>query len=222
MANVNYQVACPSWEASVPIKSSASIGKKIECPKCKYRFVVPEPPEEDADAGKKAGKEGAKKGKKGAKKGGSKVLIGVGLGVLAVGVLVVGAIFVLGGGDDKPSGSANANTVRPGPSTAPPTTSNTNTAEEKGVEDKGTGEGTKTGEQADPTAQPAITDPTAAPTTEKKAPTPAAPAPPAGGLKDVTNLLPGETRAVYRVNMDRLATAATPVHAALLDKNIRD
>ena len=51
MANVRYNVDCPSCEASVPIRSSAMIGKKTECPKCKYRFTVPEPPGDDAAEG---------------------------------------------------------------------------------------------------------------------------------------------------------------------------
>ena len=34
----------------VPIRDPGLIGRKIDCPKCKYRFVVEEPvPEEDAD-----------------------------------------------------------------------------------------------------------------------------------------------------------------------------
>ena len=43
MANTRFSVPCPSCEASVPIKGAELIGKKTECPKCKYRFVVPDP-----------------------------------------------------------------------------------------------------------------------------------------------------------------------------------
>src|SRR5262249_23741421 len=42
----------------------------------------------------------------------------------------------------------------------------------------------------------------------------------ASGAKDVTNLLPGDTNAVYRVNMDRLAQ--TPLYGAFFDRNSLD
>jgi len=42
MANV-FKQQCPSCEAMVLIKDRKQIGKKIDCPKCKYRFVVDEP-----------------------------------------------------------------------------------------------------------------------------------------------------------------------------------
>src|SRR5271169_1353617 len=38
-----FKQPCPSCEALVPIRDAAMIGKKVECPKCKYRFVVEEP-----------------------------------------------------------------------------------------------------------------------------------------------------------------------------------
>src|SRR5436305_6838146 len=47
----SFKQQCPSCEAMVPIKDSSLVGKKIDCPKCKYRFVVEEPvvdAEEDA------------------------------------------------------------------------------------------------------------------------------------------------------------------------------
>jgi DNA-directed RNA polymerase subunit RPC12/RpoP len=93
MANVRYSVECPSCDAAVPIRSSSMIGRKTECPKCKFRFVVPEPPEEgDAKGGK------AKKGNKSAAKKGNKTIVyaGAGLGVLAVVLLVVAGIFLMG------------------------------------------------------------------------------------------------------------------------------
>jgi hypothetical protein len=42
MANV-FKQQCPSCEAMVLIKDRKQIGKKIDCPKCKYRFLVDEP-----------------------------------------------------------------------------------------------------------------------------------------------------------------------------------
>jgi len=40
----SYKQQCPSCEAMVLIKSPALVGKKIECPKCKDRFIVAKPP----------------------------------------------------------------------------------------------------------------------------------------------------------------------------------
>src|SRR5438132_8275935 len=39
----SFKQQCPSCEAMVPIRDHGLIGKKIDCPKCKYRFVVEEP-----------------------------------------------------------------------------------------------------------------------------------------------------------------------------------
>src|SRR5262245_50135765 len=46
-----FKQPCPSCEMLVPIRSASLIGKKIDCPKCKYRFVIEEPgsPEAAAD-----------------------------------------------------------------------------------------------------------------------------------------------------------------------------
>ena len=71
----SFKVPCPSCEADVPAKV-AQIGKKIDCPKCKYRFSVPDPDatEDDAEPTPK---------KKGKKKGSPMMLVGILLGVLA-------------------------------------------------------------------------------------------------------------------------------------------
>src|SRR5262249_48329215 len=46
----SFKQQCPSCEAMVPIRDPGLIGRKIDCPKCKYRFVVEEPePEADED-----------------------------------------------------------------------------------------------------------------------------------------------------------------------------
>lgn len=39
----SFKQQCPSCEAMVPIKDASLVGRKIDCPKCKYRFVVEEP-----------------------------------------------------------------------------------------------------------------------------------------------------------------------------------
>lgn len=38
-----YKQKCPSCEFLVPIKDESYVGKKVDCPKCKYRFVVETP-----------------------------------------------------------------------------------------------------------------------------------------------------------------------------------
>jgi hypothetical protein len=121
----------------VPVRDSSFIGKKIDCPKCKYRFVVEEPEVEEDDRdeaparGDRDGKKGsngkaapAKKGKgrrdedegapgKKKKKTGpsTTLIVGVGLGAVGVVVLVIGALWMFGviGGDDTPV-SSNTNT----------------------------------------------------------------------------------------------------------------
>lgn len=55
---VAFKSPCPSCNAPVAIKSLDLVGKKVDCPKCKYRFVVPapdsaKPKSEDAKGKKK-------------------------------------------------------------------------------------------------------------------------------------------------------------------------
>src|SRR5438045_1734084 len=110
----SFKQQCPSCEAMVPIRDPNLIGRKIDCPKCKYRFVVEEPADSTPDEapvrpGKKAGgvKAGAKggaaaagakskkadrddtddKGDKEEKKLSSTMMIGVGLAVVALALL---------------------------------------------------------------------------------------------------------------------------------------
>ena len=77
-ATASFKQQCPSCEAWVPIRDPNLIGKKIDCPKCKYRFVVEDPgtdEEEDLETaaekktrdgkGKADGKATAVKGKGG-------------------------------------------------------------------------------------------------------------------------------------------------------------
>src|SRR5690242_3496705 len=50
----SFKQQCPRCEALVPIRDPKLVGRKIDCPKCKYRFVVEapadEPQEEQAEA----------------------------------------------------------------------------------------------------------------------------------------------------------------------------
>ncbi len=52
----SFKQQCPSCEAMVPIKDSSVVGKKVDCPKCKYRFVVVDPVLKDKKAVEAAGK----------------------------------------------------------------------------------------------------------------------------------------------------------------------
>lgn len=58
-----FKQQCPSCEAMVPIKDPGLIGRKIDCPKCKYRFVVEEPAETEEDEVEEVEEVGVKKGK---------------------------------------------------------------------------------------------------------------------------------------------------------------
>src|SRR5262245_48837021 len=129
-SGISFKQQCPSCEAMVPIRDAGLIGRKIDCPKCKYRFVVEEPAEEEeADApakksdkvatGKTGGKNGAavkaggprqKEGvaKPGAKKKGASpvLIIGGGLAVVALVAIVIALVAMSSGGTkDNPGGS---------------------------------------------------------------------------------------------------------------------
>jgi DNA-directed RNA polymerase subunit M/transcription elongation factor TFIIS len=58
----SFKQQCPSCEAMVPIRDPKLVGRKIDCPKCKYRFVVEEPVDEVDEVEEEAP---AKKGKGG-------------------------------------------------------------------------------------------------------------------------------------------------------------
>ena len=54
----SFKQQCPSCEAMVPIRDPKLVGRKIDCPKCKYRFVVEDPgtsAEEEAPRKKRRG-----------------------------------------------------------------------------------------------------------------------------------------------------------------------
>jgi uncharacterized protein DUF1559 len=146
-SQTQFKQQCPSCEAMVPIKDASMVGKKIDCPKCKYRFVVEDPgnvagEEEAAESKSKVrrksedgvtadkpkskirraegGESGIKKKKKKAEKKSKPTMlfVGIGLGVLAVIGLIVGAIVIFSGGG---SSTTKAN---PGPSVQKPPISN--------------------------------------------------------------------------------------------------
>ena len=189
MANVKFQLDCPKCETEIVIRSTAQIGQKVECPKCKYRFTVPDLEDEDD-----ADDDAAPKGKKGEKKSGSKkVLIGVVLGVLALAGLGLGAFLVLGGGGDKkPVASTSGGGAATPPATPAPST---------GTEAAPGGAAETPGGTAQPGGGEAAPRPT-------KRPRPA-------GLKEITNLLPGAAVSVWHLHMDELSK--TPLYASIFD-----
>src|ERR671935_115587 len=63
-ATSGFKQQCPSCEAMVPIRDPNLIGRKIDCPQCKYRFVVEDPAAAD-EAGEEPEEETAQ-GKRGA------------------------------------------------------------------------------------------------------------------------------------------------------------
>jgi hypothetical protein len=129
----------------VPIRDANLIGRKIDCPKCKYRFVVEDPgaetetdEEEVAEPKKKRTRdertsskdsaaskrvmtreemeeEEAERSKKGAP---TKLILGIGLGVFGIVLLVVVGFLVWGGVDNSSSPKQGAT---PTPAKAPAT-----------------------------------------------------------------------------------------------------
>ena len=103
-ANTSFKIQCPSCEAMVPIRDPSLIGRKIDCPKCKYRFVVEEPDGDESDnrSTRATAVKGAARSKgKPKKKGGNNILIlGSVLGGVAVIVLAVVGYMILGSGEE--------------------------------------------------------------------------------------------------------------------------
>ena len=183
----------------------ANVKFKLDCPKCETEIVI----RSSAQIGQKTecpkckyrftvpdvddedDDEGDEtpKGKKGAKKSGnSKVLIGAVLGVLALGGLVLGAVLVLGG-DKKPV----VNNVPAGASTPAATPGGSGSEMPGGVEPENPGGAVNPGGTV--------------PKTPRK--------PRASGLKEITNLLPGDAVSVWHLRMDELAR--TPLYASIFD-----
>jgi hypothetical protein len=189
MAATTFKQICPSCEAPVPIKDPKLIGRKIDCPKCKYRFVVEEPEDTGSDeedvGGNKNGKASAvtarrpvngrgAAGKSGGaraatlddnddappkKKGGlsTTLILGIGLGAVALVLLVVGILAATG-------------VFSSGSKPATPTTNNPGSNNPGGDDDK----------------------------KDKN------PGPPPLQLADPTNFLPNETENVLNIRGDKL------------------
>jgi hypothetical protein len=187
----------------VPIRDPGLVGKKIDCPKCKYRFLVEEPaPEEEAEdqdaaAAADEGKSTAVTTKKGkskkklrddtvgpdeneedakSKPPNTKMLyIGIGLGVVGVVALIGGGILVFGGGSSSKSGGG-----------------------------AGAGGGSPAAAKGAPVpAPPAAVAPQAIAARE-----PAAPAEADAGVDEIENLLPNETLIVASLDSERLLNSS--------------
>ena len=143
---VSFKQPCPSCEHPVPIRDPKLIGRKIDCPKCKYRFVVEEPPAEpdDPDTATTAKKPANGKvppvGKKPMrrrdeddddldeakpkkKEGGMSPIMWMGIGLAAIALIGLGITLVLmlsGDSDDKGKTSGPVAGKDRGPSTPPP------------------------------------------------------------------------------------------------------
>ncbi len=202
-SSTSFKQQCPSCEAMVPIRDPALVGRKIDCPKCKYRFVVEKPEEEEDDSsdtpapkkkatksnGVQAGKAGAAvKGKKPAlrrrdeddeederpkkKQSGSSttVILGAVLGLVALGLLGVGAMFAFGvfGGSTKQEGNSNSGSASSGGSSAPP----------------------------------AVVEPAAGVPGNQDAPATHV------NVADISNLLPNDSEAVFNYQIDKLSSSS--------------
>lgn len=122
----SFKVNCPSCSAAVTIKNASLVGKKVDCPKCKYRFVIEAPADEEEEGTSKGGKKTSgtatlakKPAKKAAaaeaepakKKSNTMLFAGIGIGVLAIAILGGGFAMGLFDGDEKPKPAPG-----PGPS----------------------------------------------------------------------------------------------------------
>jgi hypothetical protein len=188
----SFKQQCPSCEAMVPIRDPKLIGRKIDCPKCKYRFVVEEPVDEveeaeeaapatkakggstSVTAKKPAGKAGTRRAdddqdivddpKSKKKQGGSGMLIvGIALAAVAVIALAVGGVFLFSGDSSDDTKSSS----RPSANAAPKSATETKPAAEV-----------------------------------KKAEAPKGPKP---LQEDITNLLPNDSQVVINLPMEQLA-----------------
>jgi hypothetical protein len=113
-AKIEFRQQCPSCEAAVPIKDRKLIGRKIDCPKCKYRFVVADPDGEEGNGAstRRPGAKGKHRPGEGKKEAGSKrtLYLGLGLGAAAIVLLALVGFLLFG-----PDGSPKPSRTGPGP-----------------------------------------------------------------------------------------------------------
>lgn len=255
MTTERFTTNCPSCDAGVAVKA-ALVGKKIECPKCKFRFVVPAPagegepaaakgkadkPAKGGDSAKanpavkeKPAKKGKEKDKKEAKGGNGKVIVGAIVGVIALVGLAFGAVLIFGklNGNDQakattPQRQQPANNNGPGPNVPPVTPGGTDEDPMgKPKDPDGTTDPMTPGGVKDPMTPGGTTDPKPADggnnTTTTPTPKPKPRRPGKGGAVEVTNLLPGDTSAVFHARMDDLDKNARTLRNVVFDKVTTD
>lgn len=179
---VLFKIACPSCDAQVPIRDQRNIGKKMECPKCKFKFVVDEPGDEGDDEPK------VKKARPKKKASNKNLMIGLSVGGAAVVVLGVVAYFLFFNNSDKPKTS---------PPTNPPVATNAPRKDplaEQPANTAATEPKDKTAADKPANAdQPVVVNNTSA-----------APVAPAGTAGDITNLLPNDAQLVVNIWTDKL------------------
>ncbi|VTR96690.1 DUF1559 family PulG-like putative transporter [Tuwongella immobilis] len=230
-----FKIPCPSCDAMVPIKAEATIGKKIDCPKCKFRFLVTAPDDVETDgesddvvdaapakAKPKSVSAALDKANSDAKPKAkpqvavvdddeddapkkSKKKKGNNNVVIGAVIGVVALLLLVGGVVVLMGGGSSSGGGGSSGTGSSGTTVASNTNSSGSPSVPSNGE-----ETTDPEQNGEQTDPSQ----------PAPPvAPPAGPvLKDVTNLLPNDTQAVISLNMDKFPF--TPLGATLFSDRV--
>ena len=208
----SFKQQCPSCEALVPVKDVSLVGKKIECPKCKDKFIVKAPEAKTngdaaqpaktnakAPAGKKpatrpaaddteeAAKPAALAGKK--KPGANRFTMAIALAVVGVVVLGAAGYFILFSKGKTPPTKAAKGVPRTAP--APLAKGEPKVAK-------------NTGDVKDPA--PVVT-----PVTPRTVELPSGPA----DLAELTNLLPSDTQHVVHVPFSALFDPTVSIADAL-------
>lgn len=201
----SFKVPCPSCDFGVLIKDTKLIGSKVECPKCKYRFKVEAPKDLAESESQSAGGKGKKKSKESAEKAQSQSAPvktkGQGKPLdrkqwIGIGLGVVAVALLIIGGISMFGGSGSDNTVSRPPTTprpTPPVVQNT-----------------KSPEVGSPTPH----------TNDNPMDSPSTPPPLPRSDKNPTNLLPAETQALVRVDLDRLRQ--TPVYHLIVNEAVAE
>ena len=208
MAGIAFKQQCPSCEHQVPIGNLALVGKKIECPKCKYKFVVQKPAAVPGEAAPAAAAKPAAPARGPGKPGSlrdvdeddmneiagtgkprKKLFVGLGLGGVGLLVLLAASYFIL----FKPSGTTKTKT--------PPIVPN-NKKIDLDPDDENKNEG-KTDGKTDTKTEVKETNPVV-PSVTRKAPGP-----------ELTNLLPNDTEHVFHGFFKEVFDVLSPFKGAI-------
>jgi Protein of unknown function (DUF1559) len=207
-ATTGFRVQCPSCEAMVTIRNASLVGKKIDCPKCKYRFIVEAPADLDEETaavvkGKREGggtavarkapgkRKAADDGEDDAspkKKKKSNVILFVGVGIVVLTLGVVAAAFFGGLFDSEDKGGSSGTATNSGGT--PKNTSNNNGSSTPGGAEGQAKEGSGPAPRGPGGSSPAL-------------------------ARDITNLLPNDSQWVLDVDVPR--ALATPAGSRVFD-----